>query len=110
LRQGFARTRLPLRPDHHGAAPPVVDVGRRYALTVELHRADVDRPHLYLEAGIYEVGRFENGVDLLTSNRHLRDVLRAKGYRVTYDEFAGGHSDLNWRTGFAKGLLALVGR
>jgi len=37
-------------------------------------------------------------------------VLRAKGYRVTYDEFAGGHSDLNWRTGYAKGLLALVGR
>lgn len=64
----------------------------------------------YLEAGIYEVGRFENGVDLLTSNRHLRDVLRAKGYRVTYDEYAGGHSDLNWRSGFARGLLALVGR
>jgi enterochelin esterase family protein len=64
----------------------------------------------YLEAGIYEVGRFENGVDLLTSNRHLRDALRAKGYRVTYDEYAGGHSDLNWRTGYAKGLLALVGR
>ena len=64
----------------------------------------------YLEAGIYEVGRAENGVDLLTSNRHLRDALRGKGYRVTYDEFAGGHSDLNWRTGYAKGLLALVGR
>jgi enterochelin esterase family protein len=64
----------------------------------------------YLEAGIYEVGRLENGVDLLTSNRHLRDVLHAKGYRVTYDEFAGGHSDLNWRSGYPKGLLALVGR
>jgi enterochelin esterase-like enzyme len=64
----------------------------------------------YLEAGIYEAGRFEKGVDLLTANRHLRDALRAKGYRVTYSEFAGGHSDLNWRSGFAKGLLALVGR
>jgi enterochelin esterase-like enzyme len=64
----------------------------------------------YLEAGIYEVGRLENGVDLLTSNRHLRDALKAKGYRVTYDEFAGGHSDLNWRSGFARGMLALVGR
>ena len=64
----------------------------------------------YLEAGIYEIGRMEKGVDLLTSNRHLRDALREKGYRVTYDEFAGGHSDLNWRSGFAKGLLALVGR
>ena len=64
----------------------------------------------YLEAGIYEVGRLENGVDLLTSNRHLRDALKAKGYRVTYDEFAGGHSDLNWRSGFSKGLIALVGK
>jgi enterochelin esterase family protein len=64
----------------------------------------------YLEAGIYEIGRMQKGVDLLTSNRHLRDALREKGYRVTYDEFAGGHSDLNWRSGFAKGLLALVGR
>ena len=63
----------------------------------------------YLEAGIFEVGRFENGVDLLSSNRHLRDALRPKGYRVTYDEFAGGHSDLNWRSGVARGLLALVG-
>jgi len=70
-------------------------------------RRDVN---FYIEAGIYEVGRFENGVDLLTSNRHLRDALRARKYRVTYDEFAGGHSDLNWRTGYAKGLLALVGR
>jgi enterochelin esterase family protein len=64
----------------------------------------------YLEAGIYETGRFEKGVDLLSANRHLRDALRAKGYRVTYDEFAGGHSDLNWRSGFPKGLLALVGQ
>jgi enterochelin esterase family protein len=64
----------------------------------------------WLEAGIYEAGRYEKGVDLLTSNRHLRDVLRAKGYEVTYREFAGGHSDLNWRGGFATGLLALLHR
>ncbi|HEX7977321.1 MAG TPA: alpha/beta hydrolase-fold protein [Gemmatimonadaceae bacterium] len=63
----------------------------------------------YLEAGIYENDRRENGVDLLSSNRHLRDALKAKNYRVTYDEFAGGHSDLNWRSGFSKGLIALVG-
>ena len=79
-------------------------------LTREIAAAPRSDVKFYLEAGIYEVGRAENGVDLLTSNRHLRDALRAKGYRVTYDEYAGGHSDLNWRTGYAKGLLALVGR
>ena len=79
-------------------------------LTRELAAAPRRELRFYLEAGIYETGRFENGVDLLTSNRHLRDALRAKGYPVTYDEFAGGHSDLNWRSGFARGLLALLGR
>ena len=65
----------------------------------------------YLEAGIYEQGRLDQGgVDLLTSNRHLRDVLRAKGYRVTYAEYAGGHDDLSWRSGFPNGLISLVGR
>jgi len=63
----------------------------------------------YLEAGIYEQGRLDQGgVDLLTSNRHLRDVLKAKGYRVTYEEYAGGHDDLSWRSGYPKGLIALL--
>jgi enterochelin esterase-like enzyme len=62
----------------------------------------------YMEAGIYENERLESGVDLLSSNRHLRDALKAKGNRVTYDEYAGGHSDLNWRSGFSRGLLALL--
>jgi enterochelin esterase family protein len=79
-------------------------------LTREIAAAPRRDVAFYLEAGIYESGRMMNGVDLLTSNRHLRDALRARWYRVTYDEFAGGHSDLNWRTGYAKGLLALVGQ
>ena len=79
-------------------------------LTRDLSAAPRRDLRFYLEAGIYETTRFENGVDLLTSNRHLRDALRAKGYAVTYDEFAGGHSDLSWRSGLARGLLALVGR
>jgi enterochelin esterase-like enzyme len=36
-------------------------------------------------------------------------VLKAKGYRRTYDEYAGGHDDLAWRSGFPRGLIALVG-
>jgi enterochelin esterase-like enzyme len=65
----------------------------------------------YLEAGIYEQGRLdEGGVDLVASNRHLRDALRTKGNRVTYDEYAGGHDDLSWRSGFPNGLIALLGQ
>jgi enterochelin esterase family protein len=60
----------------------------------------------YLEAGRFE-DISHNG--LLTENRRLRDVLRAKGYTVHYSEFTGGHDPANWRGSFADGLLALVG-
>lgn len=64
----------------------------------------------YLEAGLFEqFGNFE-GPTLLTSNRHMRDVLQAKGYSVHYSEFAGDHSELYWRGTLADGLLFLMGK
>jgi enterochelin esterase family protein len=44
---------------------------------------------------------------LLTANRHLRDVLRAKGYSLVYREFPGAHDPLSWRTAIVDGLLAI---
>lgn len=62
----------------------------------------------YVEVGTLEGnGESFKGVNMLSSNRHFRDVLLAKGYPLTYHEFVGGHSDLNWRSGFASGILAL---
>ena len=57
-----------------------------------------------------EAGRFENGspVDLLGENRRLRDVLRAKGYDVTYSEFSGGHHYISWRGSFSDALIAVT--
>ena len=46
---------------------------------------------------------------MLTPNRTFRDLLRAKGYEVSYREFTGAHTYLNWRATFPDGLLALVG-
>jgi len=64
----------------------------------------------YVEVGTLESNRESfKGVNMVSSNRHFRDVLLARGYPVTYREFRGGHSDLNWRGGFAEGLLALIG-
>jgi len=67
----------------------------------------------YLEAGLFEtdlmmVDGFS--IDLLASNRQLRDVLRTKGYPVHYREFSGGHSTVIWRGTLVDGLLALLGR
>ena len=62
----------------------------------------------YLEAGLME-GTPRDGISLLAANRHLRDVLQARGNAVEYREFNGGHSILNWRGSFADGVLALFG-
>jgi enterochelin esterase family protein len=52
-------------------------------------------------------GRFEAGDELL-ANRHMRDVLEAKGYIVHYAEFSGGHDWECWQGTLADGLLFLA--
>lgn len=45
---------------------------------------------------------------LLAQNRHLRNVLEARGYEVSYEEFNGGHDYACWRGGLATGLAELL--
>lgn len=54
-----------------------------------------------------EVGLHERG--MLQHTRHLRDVLMAKGYDLSYLEFNGGHDRLWWAASLAEGLAALIG-
>lgn len=61
----------------------------------------------YLTAGLFETGWQPS--DILPSNRHLNDVLLAKGYRVTYREVAAGHDYFSWRATLADGLITLLG-
>ncbi|MDM5180799.1 enterochelin esterase [Massilia sp. DJPM01] len=78
-----------------------------------LTRRFIDAPakpvEFLLEAGLFESGR-NGAAGILDSNRHLRDVLRAKGYRVTHHEFASGHDYYHWRGSLAAGLVALIGK
>jgi enterochelin esterase-like enzyme len=57
-----------------------------------------------------EVGRYETTLPFshLLETRRLRDVLEAKGYRVTYSEFVGGHNEVCWRGSFADAIVALT--
>lgn len=56
-----------------------------------------------------QAGTFETASDILASNRHFRDCLRAKGYDVHYSEFVGGHGYFHWRYAIADGLIELLG-
>ncbi|MFX0021985.1 MAG: alpha/beta hydrolase [Candidatus Hermodarchaeota archaeon] len=63
----------------------------------------------YVDVGILEVNKKEP-IDLLTSNRHFRNVLNTKGYPVSYVEFLGGHDFVCWRGSIADGLIYLIGK
>ena len=73
-------------------------------LTQEFVRSPKVPIRFYLEVGMMETGRSE----MLTRNRHFRDILDLKGYNVTYHEYNGGHDYLCWRGGLADGLIALA--
>jgi len=65
----------------------------------------------YLTAGELEtvVTPGNAGHYMVATNRRFRDVLLARGYRVTYTEFNGVHSELSWQDELARGLAHLVG-
>lgn len=62
----------------------------------------------YLEAGTAEIAMPGHSGGILDTNRHLRDVLLAKGHQVFYHEFAGGHGALSWRATFPHALLRIT--
>ncbi|MBN9673254.1 alpha/beta hydrolase-fold protein [Roseibium aggregatum] len=63
---------------------------------------------LFLTAGLFEVSREGYG-GILTTNRHLRTVLEAKGYDVTLREYAASHGYIYWRGALSDGLIGLFG-
>jgi enterochelin esterase family protein len=76
-----------------------------YTETGWLIRQFVRAPTLQLRFYL-QVGRFEG---LSEPNRHLRDVLEAKGYQVTFAEYSGNHDYLSWRNSLGEGLMVVFG-
>jgi len=72
-------------------------------LTRQFAKSPLRALNISMSAGLMEVP------DQLDTNRHLRDVLIAKGYTVHYSEFNGNHSYVAWRADFAQRLIALIG-
>lgn len=74
--------------------------------------AEATAPNLrfFLSAGLFESGPHQGTAGILETNRHLRDILVAKGVPVSYREYAGGHDYVVWRGAISDGLIALFGR
>jgi enterochelin esterase family protein len=65
---------------------------------------------VFLAAGIYEISGDGVTASILDTNRHLRDVLMAKGVWVRHREYATGHDYVAWQGVLSDGLVALFGR
>jgi enterochelin esterase family protein len=65
----------------------------------------------YLDVGLLESIAFPGHgcPSPLVANRHMRNILQAKGYTLHYAEYNGGHDYICWQGTLADGLLALVG-
>jgi enterochelin esterase-like enzyme len=65
----------------------------------------------YMDVGLLESIAFpgDGCPSPLVASRHMRNVLQARGYTLTYAEYNGGHDYLCWQGTLADGLLALVG-
>ena len=73
-------------------------------------RSNIRSVRFFLEVGLMEGIRPSrpNGPTQLSANRHMRDVLTAKGLHVAYAEYNGGHDFVSWRGSFADGLMHLT--
>lgn len=67
---------------------------------------------IYMDVGLLETRPVPtahvDGPSQRAANRHLRNVLRAKDYPLTYREYHGGHDYVCWQQTLVDGLLALL--
>jgi enterochelin esterase family protein len=84
------------------------DANREW-LTREIERSPRLPVRVVLQVGVVEIRPTPGGgPSILVTNRHLRDVLIAKGNELHYNEVAGGHTPLSWRGGLGDGLVQLL--
>ncbi|RXJ84848.1 alpha/beta hydrolase-fold protein [Arcobacter sp. CECT 8985] len=82
------------------------DDKRTQWLTRQIKKEKTKDIKVYLNAGLFETGF--KPIDILESNRNLKNVLKSKKYKVFYEEFPSGHDYFNWRVRLANGLIKLL--
>ena len=88
------------------ASPFAVETG---AMMREIVAAPTRPVRVWMEVGLFEGSAPLAGGNQVGQNRHLRDALLAKGYRVSYPEYSGDHSYASWRGSLADGFVDLAG-
>ncbi|MCA9956969.1 MAG: DUF3327 domain-containing protein [Anaerolineales bacterium] len=82
----------------HGLATDTRNPASSNWLIRQFVKADRLPLRFHLDVGTYDFnGQPELHSNTLVANRHLRDVLQAKGHEVDYVEFNGGHDFVGWR-------------
>lgn len=105
--------------DHPDAFPKVISQSGSYFrapvgeepewLARHMARESTISVQFYLEIGLLETASIPSrDPSMLTANRHLRDVLLAKGNRVHYVEHFSGHEHVSWRATIADALIDMV--
>ncbi|WP_164970251.1 alpha/beta hydrolase-fold protein [Halarcobacter ebronensis] len=77
-------------------------------LSKEFIKSEKVPVEFFLSAGIFEGGDSE--IEILNSNRYFRDILETKGYKVFFEEVAGGHDYFSWRVILPYGLKILLNK
>ncbi len=88
---------------NHDANVPSMAIPPESLMTTEF----MNQKHLPIRFYL-DVGTYEGASSQLRTNRHLRDVLRLKGYDLTYHEFDGNHDAHVWKRDILDGLSALT--
>lgn len=116
---GLAATRIAmLYPDVFGSvislsashwwSPPGTPQTQSVYWAARLARQPKVPVRLFISAGLFEQ-HHAGAAGILETNRHVRDVLLAKGYELHYREYAAAHDYYYWRGALADGLLELFG-
>jgi enterochelin esterase family protein len=88
---------------------PTPDEGEPGRLIREVPGLPVSDVRFYLDVGQRETMPGPGGApSQLSVCRAMRDALRARGFRVDYTEYAGGHDYVNWRRTFPEAMAALT--
>jgi enterochelin esterase family protein len=79
-------------------------------LTWQYAEAERKPLRFWVDVGVLERERlpYGDGLDMVSVNRRFEQVLRTKGYDVTYRETPGGHEFATWRGSAASGLQTLL--